>query len=90
MASMLRLGATTYDENNTQTTIDLCWVSTGLVDRVTRCEVDEGMDYDLDHLLISMTLDLRIRQAERRPIQKWKDLDEKKFREALKQRLPQR
>ena len=43
-------GTATYQSSLGRTTIDLCFVTLDLVDRVARCEVDHEMDHDSDHL----------------------------------------
>jgi hypothetical protein len=63
----LLLGTVTYKEGRAQTTIDLCLVTAGLIDRVTRSEVDRNLDYDLDYLPISTTLDLAVQRLEKKP-----------------------
>lgn len=60
-------GTVTYEEGRAQTTIDLCLVTTGLIDRVTKSEVDRNLDHDLDHLPISTALDLAVQRLEKKP-----------------------
>jgi ribonuclease HI/exonuclease III len=88
MTNMLQQGTITYEEAGAETTIDLCWTSTGLIDRVIRCEVDRDMDHDSDHLPISIVIDLRVQYARRKPVRQWKHLEEGEFRKALKRTLP--
>ena len=70
-------GAVTYEEGRAQSTIDLCLVTTGLINRVVKSEVDRNLDHDSDHLPISTTLDLAMQRLEKRPRKNWKRLDEK-------------
>lgn len=88
MSNALQPGTITYEEGDHRSTIDLCWVTLGLVDRVTRSEVDRELDHDSDHLPISISLDLSVMLSENKPRRNWKKLNEKEFCEALKQTLP--
>jgi hypothetical protein len=88
MSNTLKPGTITYEEGQGKSTIDLCWMTLGLVDRVIRSEVDRDLDHDSDHLPISTLLDLRILQGEPKPRRNWKGLDVAKFQEALKETLP--
>jgi exonuclease III len=81
-------GTVTYEEGWAQTTIDLCLVTTGLIDRVTRSEVDRNLDHDSDHLPISTTLDLAVQRLEKKPRKDWKRLDEKQYTKTLRHSLP--
>lgn len=65
--STLPPGTVTYKEGRSQTTIDLCLVTTGLIDKVTKSEVDRDLDHDSDHLPISTTLDLTVQRIEKKP-----------------------
>src|SRR3569833_1523001 len=51
-------GTATYQSSLGRTTIDLCFVTLDLADRVARCEVDHEMDHDSDHLPITTVLDI--------------------------------
>jgi endonuclease/exonuclease/phosphatase family metal-dependent hydrolase len=82
MSNTLEPGTITYEEGQGRTTIDLCWVTLGLMDRVIRSEVDREMGHESDHLPISTLLDLRVLQYERKPRRNWKNLDDDKFCEA--------
>jgi endonuclease/exonuclease/phosphatase family metal-dependent hydrolase len=53
MTNTLEQGAVTYAERNARTTIDLCWITLGLLDRFIRSEVDKNLDHDSDHFPIS-------------------------------------
>jgi endonuclease/exonuclease/phosphatase family metal-dependent hydrolase len=48
----------TYEERTSRSTIDLCMVTMGLVDRVIRSHVDRDLDHDSNHLPISTMLDI--------------------------------
>lgn len=60
-------GTVTYEEGQAQSTIDLCLVTSGLINKVTKSEVDRSLDHDSDHLPISTTLDLAVQRPEKRP-----------------------
>ncbi|KAF5845853.1 hypothetical protein GGP41_009627 [Bipolaris sorokiniana] len=79
---------TTYEEGRSQSTIDLCLVTTGLIDKVIKSEVDRGLDHNSDHLPISTTLDLTVQQLKKEPRKDWKRLDEKEYTKALRHALP--
>jgi exonuclease III len=81
-------GTVTYEEGRAQTTIDLCLVTTGLIDKVTKSEVDRQLDHDSDHLPISTTLDLAVQRLEKKPRKDWKRLDEKLYTKTLRHSLP--
>ncbi|KAH7563672.1 hypothetical protein BM1_00719 [Bipolaris maydis] len=81
-------GTTTYEEGHSQSTIDLCLVTTGLIDKVIKSEVDRNLDHDSDHLPISTTLDLTVQQLKKEPRKDWKRLDEKEYTKALRHALP--
>ncbi|KAI0570491.1 RNase-H domain containing protein [Pyrenophora tritici-repentis] len=81
-------GTTTYEEGRSQSTIDLCLVTTGLIDKVIKSEVDRGLDHNSDHLPISTTLDLTVQQLKKEPRKDWKRLDEKEYTKALRHALP--
>ena len=59
-------GTTTYEEGGAHSTIDLCLVTMGLIDRVIKSEVDRDMDHDSDHLPISTMLDFAVQRLEKR------------------------
>lgn len=81
-------GTITYEEGLSRSTIDLCLVTVGLVDRVIRSEVDLDLDHNSDHLPISTSLDLTVQCQQRQATRNWKKLDEEKFRKALGHLLP--
>jgi endonuclease/exonuclease/phosphatase family metal-dependent hydrolase len=58
MTNTLQQGAVTYTERNARTTIDLCWITLGLLDRLIKSEVDKNLDHASDHFPISTMLDL--------------------------------
>ena len=88
LGSTLPPGTITYEERTSRTTIDLCLVTVGLVDRVVRSQVDRDLDHDSDHLPISTVIDMRIQQLDATPKRDWKRLDEAVYNKALKQALP--
>ena len=84
LTSTLHEGAITYEERNAQSTIDLCWVTAGLLDRLMKSTVDRELDHDSDHLPITTMLDMSIKHKNMEPKRNWKKLDEKKLYEALR------
>jgi hypothetical protein len=90
MTNTLQQGAVTYAERNARTTIDLCWITLGLLDRLIKSAVDKNLDHDSDYFLISTMLDLSAKRQDKEPKRNWKRLDNKKLCEALRQTLPQR
>jgi exonuclease III len=88
LSSTLRPGAITYEERTSRSTIDLCLVTAGLVDRVVRSQVDRDLDHDSDHLPISTAIDTRVQQLKATPKRDWKRLNEQTYQKALKQALP--
>jgi hypothetical protein len=90
MTNTLQQGAVTYAERNARTTIDLCWITLGLLYRLIKSEVDKNLDHDSDHFPISTMLDLSAKRQDKKPKRNWKRLNDKKLCEALRQTLPQR
>ncbi|KAF5669922.1 reverse transcriptase [Fusarium denticulatum] len=88
LTSNLTPGTITYEEGDGRTTIDLCLITAGLVDRLTRCEIETEMDHDSDHLPIVTSLDLNTVQMMAKPRRNWKALDEKTFIRVLQRELP--
>jgi hypothetical protein len=88
LGSTLAPGIITYEEATWRSTIDLCLVTVGLVDRVVRSQVDRDLDHDSDHLPISIVLDMTIQHLEETSKMSWKRIDEKAYLETLKQVLP--
>jgi exonuclease III len=64
---MLELGTTTYEEGDGRSTIDLYWITLGMVDRIIKSTVDRDMDHNSDHLPISILLDVRTGLMETKP-----------------------
>ncbi|KAK1471623.1 zinc knuckle, partial [Colletotrichum abscissum] len=89
LMSQLRAGTITYEEGDRRTTIDLCLVTLGLVDRMTRCEVDNNINHDSDHLPIATSLNLAVTELQREEKRKWKANDKETFIETLRGSLPQ-
>jgi ribonuclease HI/exonuclease III len=81
-------GTITFEEGRVQSAIDLCYVTTGLIDRIIKSEVNRNLDHDSDHLPISTALDLTVQRLEEKPRKAWKRLDEKAYMKALKRSLP--
>ena len=64
LSNTLLPGTITYKERTAQSTIDLCIVTVGLVDRVIQSQVDQDLDHDSDHLPISTVLDITAQKLE--------------------------
>lgn len=91
LTSTLSPGTVTYEEGDARTTIDLCWLSVGLLDRLITSQVDKELDHDSDHLPIKTIIDLRTKRWDLKPTRPWKRLNAETFRKALKAELyPQR
>lgn len=88
LTNTLQPGTVTYEEGERRTTIDLCLVTLGLVDRLIRSEVDREFDHDSDHLPIITALELKAICLEAKARRKWKALDEKMFNAQLQRELP--
>lgn len=86
--STLPPGIITFQEGAWQSTIDLCMVTTGLVDRVIRSEIDQELDHDSDHLPISTVLDLTVQRLHNTPRKNYRRLRENVYTKTLKQALP--
>jgi len=79
MIHILKQGAVTYAERNAQTTIDLCWIMLGLVDRLINSKVDQELDHDSDHFPITTMLNLSAKKQDKEPKRNWKRLDDSKL-----------
>lgn len=88
LTNTLSPGTVTYEEGGACTTIDLCWLSAGLLDRLIASQVDEDLDHDSDHLPIKTILDLRTKHRDAKPVRPWKRLNAEYFRKELKAGLP--
>jgi exonuclease III len=88
LSSTLAPGTITYEEAARQTTIDLCLVTVGLVDRVIRSQVDRELDHDSDHLPISTVLDMTVQHLQNTAKRNWKRMNEATYLKILKQTLP--
>lgn len=88
MVCVTQAGEITYQEGQSQSTIDLCWMNVGITDRIIKCRVDKALDHDSDHYPISTILDLRVVRLEKKPSRNWKHLDEAEYRKALTRLLP--
>ncbi|OHW95426.1 reverse transcriptase [Colletotrichum incanum] len=89
LTSQLQPGTITYEEGDRRTTIDLCLVTMGLVDRIIRCEVDHDINHDSDHLPIVTSLHLAVAELQLEKKRNWKAIDEKTFIQTLRASLPQ-
>ncbi len=67
MTCMLEPGTITYEEGDGRSTIDLCWTTLGMVDRIINSRVDRNLDHNSDHLPISIVMDVRTSLMEAKP-----------------------
>jgi hypothetical protein len=81
-------GTVTYKEGRLQSVINLCLITTGVIEQVIKSEVDRSLDHNPDHLPISTTLDLTVQCLKKKPQKDWKRLDEKRYTRALRCSLP--
>ena len=81
-------GTVTYRERQLRSSIDLCFVTAGLVERVIRSEVEDELDHDSDHLPISTILDVAAPSVNVAPRKNWKKLDGEAYTKALEENLP--
>lgn len=77
----------TCAEGRSQSTIDLCLVTTGLIDKVIGSGVDKSLDYDSDYLPTSIVRDLTVQRLEKKSWRDWRRMDEKAYTKALRQSL---
>ncbi|KDN71155.1 putative zinc knuckle, partial [Colletotrichum sublineola] len=89
LTSQLQPGTITYEEGDRRTTIDLCLVTIGLVDRIIRCQVDHDINHDSDHLPIVTSLNLAVAELQLEKKRNWKAIDEKTLIQTLRASLPQ-
>ena len=89
LASTLAPGTVTYEDSNSTSCIDLCFVTENLVDRTIKSRVDEEIDHHSDHLPITTILDLRGAPAQPNPTRNWKATDKKKLQSTLDQHPPE-
>ena len=82
------VGSHTYqsDIHDTCQTLNLCFTTEDLADRLTKCIVRRDLDYDSDHYPVTTTLNIAIADAEPRRPYKWKNANHdritEKFRES--------
>jgi hypothetical protein len=88
LESMLPTGTVTYDKNNCQSCIDLGYATTDIVDRIITYRVDKEIDYNSDHLPITIRLDMMTQEQPPRKVRNWATIDEKKLQATLEGELP--
>jgi hypothetical protein len=71
-----------------QSAIDLCYVTTGLINRIIKSKVDRYLDYNSNHLPISTALNLTVQRLKEKPQKAWKRLDTKAYIKTLRWSLP--
>lgn len=81
-------GTITYRERQLRSSIDLCLVTAGLVERIIKSEVNEELDHDSDHLPICTILDVTAPSANKARGKNWKRLDGEAYTKALEKALP--
>ncbi|KAJ6436311.1 reverse transcriptase [Purpureocillium lavendulum] len=84
LTSHLPPGTITFEEADRRSAIDLSLTTTGLVDRLIRCGIDEDINHDSDHLPIVSSLDLTTTQLKPKSRLKWKAIDEAAFTRTLR------
>jgi exonuclease III len=88
LTSLLEPGTITYEESTYASIIDLTLATTNLVDRLVRCEVEDKLNHDSDHLPIATCLDGRNTHSTRPSKRNWKAMDKKAFISSLEKQLP--
>ncbi|EKG09366.1 Reverse transcriptase, partial [Macrophomina phaseolina MS6] len=78
----------TFARKDAQTTIDLAFVTAGILEHLVRCQVREDLQQDSDHIPISTVVDLSPsrRPPEARP--NWRSTDTAKLRRTFEESLP--
>ncbi|GKT52007.1 uncharacterized protein ColSpa_12188 [Colletotrichum spaethianum] len=64
LINQLPVGTITYMEGDGRSTIDLCLITVGLVDRLIKYGIDDNVNHESDHLPIATSLDLTIAQLQ--------------------------
>lgn len=90
MPNTFHNGTVTYAERGIQSTIRLCWITLGLLDRLMKSEVDRGLDHDTDHLPITTIVDPSVKDEESEAQRGWRRSEDKKLGDVHRQTLPQR
>nr|XP_036581842.1 zinc knuckle [Colletotrichum truncatum]KAF6790285.1 zinc knuckle [Colletotrichum truncatum] len=88
LINQLPAGTITYKEGDYSSTIDLCLLTVGLIERLIKCGIEDEVNHDSDHLPIATSLDLTIAQLQPEERRNWKALDERVFIRAIKRELP--
>jgi len=71
LTNTLHERAVTYEERRAQSTIDLCWITLGLLDRLIKSRVDRELDHDSDHFPITTMLDMSVKHKDKEPKRNW-------------------
>ena len=88
LSNTLSPGTITFEEVNERSTIDLCLITTGLVDRVISSDVSRDLDHNSDHLPISTVLDMTVHRESQISWRNHKRLKLKVYIRSLKDQLP--
>lgn len=91
MDLVLPEGTVTWRRKNgsASSTIDLVFVSLGLVDSVLTCGTHEELDHQSDHLPIATEVNIEWEPSPPQKRKMWKTMDSKKINEFLASQLPQ-
>ena len=78
----------TFARNDAQTTIDLAFMTAGILEHLVKCQVRGDLQQDSDHIPISTVVDLSPprRRTEARP--NWKSTDTTKLKQTFEKNLP--
>jgi hypothetical protein len=88
LSNTLPPGTITLEEGNGRSTIDLCLITMGLVNRVISSDTSQALDHNSDHLPISTVLDMTTYRGSNESRRNYKRLDVKAYKRALKDQLP--
>jgi hypothetical protein len=83
MENVTEEGVATWERNDQRSTIDLTFISYGLLGRLVNCARKENIDHDSDHWPIRTILDVTTAQREQEKRRNWKEMDIKLFLERL-------
>ncbi len=76
-------GVVTWQRRNQKSTIDLTFISNGLLERLVNCVHGDDIDHDSDHWPIRTVLDITVPQKTPEKRRNWKEMDVKLFLERL-------
>lgn len=76
-------GVAPWERKDQKSTIDLTFISNGLLERLVNCVRGDDIDHDSDHWLIRTVLDITVPQKTPEKRRNWKEMDAKLFLERL-------